>query len=52
MEMAISIQTIRSAIIGNAVEVTIARKRCEALCDELQRRKPGASPASQSKSIA
>lgn len=45
-------QADQKKFIGNAVEVTIARKWCEALCDELQRRKPGASPASQSKSIA
>ncbi len=45
-------QADQKKFIGNAVEVTIARRWCEALCDEIDRQRPYITQYLQSKSAA
>lgn len=48
----IGTQADQKKFIGNAVEVTIARKLCEALCDELEKQKGKKIISEQSKDAA
>ena len=48
----IGTQADQKKFIGNAVEVTIARRWCEALCDEIDRQRPYITQYLQDKSAA
>lgn len=48
----IGTQSDQKKFIGNAVEVTVARKLCEAICGELDRRKTEITEYLQSKYAA
>lgn len=48
----IGTQADQKKFIGNAVEVTVARRWCEALCDEIDRQRPYITQYLQDKSAA